>query len=172
LTLPLQLARLRARHTAVLDGGDVDAIARAAQALGRRLVEIQMPRGRAFTLAWVDGYEPPVGEGGIPVRRLSPIPTLTFACCLGLCWPDASAPPFPGEPTTVAAVVQTTTAIGADDRHVKGALRSHLRAAGLIHLHGGDLRLGPAVAGWAPAQVEALRRYHNALPKADASHAI
>jgi hypothetical protein len=167
LSLPLQLARLRAGHAAALDGGEVDAIARAAQALGRRLVEIQTPRGRTFVLAWTDGYEPPISEGGISVRRLSPIPTLTFACCLGLCWPDASAPPFPGEPTTVAAVVQATTAVGADDRHVKGALRSYLRAAGLVHLSGSDLCLGPAVASWAPAQVEALRRFHDALPKAE-----
>jgi hypothetical protein len=172
MSLALQLARLRAGHAAVLEGGDLDLVARAALQLGRRLIEIQQPdASRAFVLAWTDGYEPAVGDDGISPRRLSPIPTLTFACCLGLCWPDLHAPPYPGEPTTIADVIRAATALGADDRHVKGALRSDLWAAGLIQLRSSELRLGPAVAAWAPAQVEALRRFHGSLPSAkEAEH--
>lgn len=163
------MARLRANHSAVLSGGEIATVAQAATMLGRRLVEIPSADGaRTFVLGWSDGNEPAVGPEGISARRLSPIPILTFACCLRLCWPDQASDLYPGRPAHIAEVIRLATAIGADDRHVKGALRSELRAAGLIELYGTDLSLGPAVAAWAPAQVEALRRYHSTLPTPEA----
>lgn len=165
MSVELHMARLRARHSAPLSGADIAAVSHAASTLGRRLVEVAAADGtRAFVLAWSDGNEPAVGLEGITARQLSAIPILTFACCLRLCWPDSAADPYPGERTRVADVVRLATSIGADDRHVKGALRSELRAAGLIDLHLTELSLGPAVAAWAPAQVEALRRHYATLP--------
>ena len=165
------MARLRANHATALSGSEINAVSEAAGILGRRLVEISAADGtRAFVLGWTDGNEPAVGPEGISARHLSPIPVLTFACCLRLCWPDPAADPYPGERTRVADVVRLATAIGADDRHVKGALRNELRAAGLIELHLTELRLGPAVAAWAPAQIDALRRYYATLPGPEVAH--
>jgi hypothetical protein len=165
------MARLRASHSATFSGAEIAAVFEAASALGRRLVEITAADGpRAFVLGWSDGNEPAIGQEGISVRHLSAIPILTFACCLRLCWPDPASDPYPGERTRVADVIRLATSIGADDRHVKGALRSELRAAGLVQLHVTELSLGPAVAAWAPAQVEALRRYHTTLPAPEATY--
>ena len=173
MTTAVQLARLRAQHAATLSGTDVDRVARVARQLGRRLRDVEHPdNGRAFVLAWTDGYEPAVGDDGISPRRLSPVPTLTFACCLGLCWTDPSEPPYPGNPTTAVDVIRAATALGADDRHVKGALRSELPAAGLIQLRHTELYLGPAVAAWAPGQIESLRRFHGSLPTAQEDHRV
>jgi|SRR5579884_1056335 len=171
MSLKLQMARLRANHSAALSGAEIAAVSHAATILGRRLIEVDDAAGiRTFVLGWSDGNEPAVGPEGITARQLSAIPVLTFACCLRLCWPDPATNPYPGERTRVADVIRLATAIGADDRHVKGALRSELRAAGLIQLHVPELSLGPAVAAWAPAQVEALRRFHTTLPALEAAN--
>lgn len=172
MSLKLQMARLRANHAAPLAGNEITAVAEAASTLGRRLIEISAADGmRAFVLGWTDGNEPAVGPEGISTRHLSAIPILTFACCLRLCWLDPAAAPYPGEHTRILDVVRLATAVGADERHVKGALRSELRAAGLIDLRVNELRLGPAVAAWAPAQVEALRRHYATLPNPELVHA-
>jgi hypothetical protein len=165
LSLAVQFARLRAQHAASLDGDDVDQVGRAAMLLGRRLVELRQLDGtRAFVLAWADGHEPATGDEGASPRRLSAIPILTFACCLGLCWSDPQELPYPGDVTTAASVIAAAAALGADERHVKGALRNELTAAGLVQTRADELRLGPAVAAWAPGQVESLRRFHASLP--------
>ena len=165
------MAKLRANHATPLSGNEISAVAEAASTLGRRLLEISTVDGtRAFVLGWTDGNEPEVGPDGISTRHLSPIPILTFACCLRLCWLDPSTDPYPGTPTRIADVVGLATALGADDRHVKSALRSDLRAAGLIELRMSELRLGPAVAAWAPAQIDALRRHYATLPNPELAH--
>lgn len=165
------MARIRANHATPLSGNEISAVAEAASTLGRRLTEITAPDGtRAFVLGWTDGNEPAVGPEGISTRHLSSIPILTFACCLRLCWLDPAAAPYPGEHARIADVVGLATAVGADERHAKGALRSELRAAGLIELRLSELSLGPAVAAWAPAQVEALRRHYATLPSPELVH--
>jgi hypothetical protein len=118
----------------------------------------------AFTIGWLDGYEPATDGDVIDLWRLTAVPLVTLAACLGLCWRDRNEDPYPGEAASVNDVLGTVVGIGADRRWALGALRNELRLARLVELHRGEVTLGPAVAAWSSSQVNALRRFGGALP--------
>jgi hypothetical protein len=162
------LAAMRAGSTVTLRERDRSVVEAVAARLGRRVVEVD-PHGESARLAlgFADGYEPNPGEGVFAVRRLTPIPLVALAACLGLCWTELGAPPYPGQPVTIDAVIEVTSGLGAPPSHVLGALRNELTMAGLVVMDDISVRLGPAVAAWTDAQVDALRRFADVLPRAD-----
>ena len=163
----LTLAAVRAAGPRRLPEPDRIAAEAAAARLGRRLVEVYDARGRpAFTVGWADGYEPTTDDELIELWRLTAVPLVTLAACLGLCWTDRDDDPYPGEPTTVDEVLDAVAVIGADRRWALGALRHDLRLTRLVELRGAEVTLGPAVGVWPDSQVRALRRFADALPGA------
>jgi hypothetical protein len=162
-----ELAALRALRTRDLAGPARAAVTAVLEQTGRRLVDVQDGSGRTVIVGWSEGFEPNPQDGVLTVRRLSPSPLITLAACLGLCWRDHSEPPHPGEPVSPDAVLAVTSALGAARSHTLGALRHELRHAGLIELCHGQVCIGPALAAWPPAQIDALRRFADTLPRAD-----
>jgi hypothetical protein len=159
------LAAMRAAGPKRLTEAQRAAAQTAASRLGRRVVEVYDAREhRAYTTGWADGYAPPTDGDVIALWRLSPVPLITLATCLGLCWSDRAEDPYPGEPTTVEAVLDAVAAIGADRRWALGALRNDLRLGRLVEVRRSEVTLGPAVAAWSDSQVSALRRFSDALP--------
>lgn len=159
------LARLRATRTAPVPAEARAAASRRASRLGRRL--LQTGRGESV-LAWDDGALPEADDSW-STHRLTSVPVRTFAACLALCWPDPNEDPHPGRATTVDDVAAALAANGVDTRHGRGALRGELAVAGLVHVDGHTVRLGPAVASWSPSHVAALRRLHARLPRPPAA---
>ena len=156
------------------------AARKAAADSGRMLadcsvaVPAQAARGtapaQAIIFRWLPQSTPaPEDSQAYPVRALPPISRLTWACCLGLAWPRRSDDPYPGEPFTRAAVVDTAADLGAGATWVKAALDHDLALAGLVMADPGggegDLRLGPAAAALPEPWVEAMRRFHERLPR-------
>jgi hypothetical protein len=160
-----ELAALRAQRTRAFSGPERDAVRRAAERLGQRLVEVREPDGGLLhALGWADGYEPIPQKDTFTVRPVAPMALLALGTCIGLCWRDRELDPYPGEAVAFHDVVQATVDLGADYKHVVGALRGELQFAGLVVEAGDTLRLGPAFAAWPPAQVALLRRAADVLP--------
>jgi hypothetical protein len=160
------LAAMRACGTATVSERDRVAAEAAATRLGRRVVEVgDAGSSDGLTLGFADGYEPNPADGVFAVRRLSPIPLVTLAVCLGLCWAEADTAPYPGIAVSRDSILQTTGALDAPASHVLGALRNELTMARLIEMSGATVSLGPAIAAWTDAQVDALRRYADILPR-------
>ncbi|HET7590181.1 MAG TPA: hypothetical protein VFK14_08405 [Solirubrobacterales bacterium] len=140
----------------------------AAAQLGRRVVELHTESGSAsITLGFAEGHEPNPGEDVFSVRRLSPIPLVALATCLGLCWTDLDQRPYPGEPVEITRVLDVATALGAPHPHLLGAMRNELTMAGLVDMDDSTVRLSHGIAAWSDAQVDALRRFSDALPRDD-----
>lgn len=162
------LAALRAGRTLSLSQSDRAATEVAAGQLGRRLVEVHAQPGRGQTaLGFAEGYEPNPDDDVFVVRRLSPVPLVALAACLGLCWTRRDAPPYPGEAVPVDCVLQVVRELGGDRSHTVGAMRHELVLAGLIRIDHDEVSLGPAVAAWTDAQVDTLRRFADVLPGAE-----
>jgi hypothetical protein len=163
------LAALRAGRTRSLSERDRSGAEAVVARLGRRLVEVGDANGMGeLTLGFTDGYEPNPGDDLFSVRRLSPVPLVALAACLGLCWIERDEPPYPGRSVEIEHVLDVTGALGADRAHTIGAIRHELTPAGLLRMTGTIVRLGPALAAWTDAQVDALRRFADALPGTDA----
>jgi hypothetical protein len=163
------LAAMRASGTHTVTERERSAAEAVAAELGRRVVEVETRGGTAsVALGFADGYEPSPGDGVFDVRRLTPIPLVALATCLGLCWTAPDEPPHPGEPVPIERVLEVATALGAPPSHLLGAMRNELTMAGLVEMDDTTVRIGPAVAAWTDAQVDALRRFADALPGADA----
>jgi hypothetical protein len=161
-----ELAALRTQRTRTVPPELRPAVANAAERLGRRLVDVRQADGSiSLTLGWADGYEPVPSEATFGVRRLPPLAQVALGVCIGLCWQDRDAPPYPGGPVPFDEAVAVTVKLGLDYKHVVGAMRGELQFAGLLVETDGGLRLGPAVAAWPPAQVELLRRAAEILPE-------
>jgi hypothetical protein len=159
--------------------------ARAAEASGRSLVDCTVSRRgldgkgtgptRGVTLRWMPQCTPsPEDSHAYPVRLFPIIARLTWACCLGLAWPRRANEPYPGCPFTRAAVVDLAADLGAASSWIKAALDHDLIPAGLVITdHSGDsgsLRLGPAAAALPEPFVEAMRRFHDQLPRPAQAH--
>lgn len=163
------LAAMRAGGTHLVTERDRSAAETVAAELGRRVVEVELHGGTAsVALGFADGYEPSPGDGVFEVRRLSPIPLVALATCLGLCWTAPDQAPHPGEPMSIDRVLEVATALGAPAPHLLGAMRNELTMAGLVEMDDTTVRIGPAIAAWTSAQVDALRRFADTLPGADA----
>ncbi|WP_142098104.1 hypothetical protein [Pseudonocardia cypriaca] len=154
---------------------ELEAMRRRAKSAGRMLLRCASPSDstarRAYgivTLGWSPHATPsPEDSNAYPVRRLSPTTRLTWACCLGLAWPDRTADPFPGEPFTTSLVIDVAAELGLAASWVNGALKHELIPALLVEVSRGTVRLGPAAAAIPPAFIDAMRRFHHQLPRPD-----
>lgn len=167
------LAATRALGGLATRRADPDALrraARTAETTGRVLTNCQVrDRGHVLEAGVALGWSPqctpsPEDSRSYPVRQLTPISRLSWACCLGLAWPDRAADPYPGESFTRAAVVDLAGELGASPQWVKAALDHDLRPAGLIIPDGTGLRLGPLAAAMPGPFIDAIRRFHELLP--------
>lgn len=160
-----ELAALRAQRTRRPPPDGEAAVLRVAECLGQRVVEVHEPAGqRSHTVGWADGYEPVPYEETFHVRRLAQVPQVALGVCIGLCWTDRDAYPYPGAIVPFTDVVAATVKLGVDYKHAVGALRGELQFAGLVVETEAGVRLGPTVAAWPPAQMELLRRAADLLP--------
>lgn len=148
--------------------------ANAAELAGRVLVDCTIRSdgapSRGVNLGWAAQTTPsPEDALTYKVRVLPPLARLTWACCLGLAWPDRTADPYPGSAFTRSSVIDTAADLGASAIWVKSALVNDLRPAGLIceARESGQsvLRLGPAAAAMPDSFVQAIRRFHERLPR-------
>lgn len=150
-------------------GGGFADVDTAALGVGRRLLTI----GDRWLLAPDPAVSVDPRALGVVVRQLSQMPLVTLGVVIGLCWIDRDGPLYPGQPTTEGAVLDAMRRLGARAKeslyHVKGALGHELPEASLIVRRDGQIRLGPALATWLPAQVDNLRRSAHLLPRADPS---
>lgn len=160
------LAAMRAGGTYAT--GDRSSAEAVAAKLGRRVVEVEAHGSTAsLALGFADGYEPNPGEDVFSVRRLSPIPLVALATCIGLCWTELDQPPYPGAAVSLDLVLKVATELGAPHSHLLGALRNELTMSRLVEMDETTVRLGPAVGAWTDAQVDALRRFADSLPGAN-----
>ena len=168
------LARLRATRTAPATVGATDGVEHAVTAAARRLVPVTSRTGRAeVALGWAEIAEPDPDAAEVVVQRLTPSALSTLGACLGLCWPDATAEPYPGEATNVAAVLEVAARLGVNEIWAKAALLHDLPGAGYLVVAGAapaaQVRLGPAVATWPSGLFALLRRAHDRLPTPEAA---
>lgn len=126
-------------------------------------------RGRTaagVALGWAARATPsPRDSGGYATRQLAPVARLTWACCLGLAWPDRSDWPYPGRPFRRAEVLELAADLGATHSWVTAAIDHDLIPATFLVQQGQLLRLGPAAAAMPEPFVEALRRVHERPPR-------
>lgn len=163
------LAATRVSGTYAVGERDRSSAEAVAAKLGRRVVGVASHGGTAsLALGFADGYEPNPGDDVFSVRRLSPIPLVALATCIGLCWTEFDQPPYPGVAVSIDRVLEVAAELGAPRSHLLGALRNELSMSGLIEMDETTVRLGPAIASWTDAQVDALRRFADTLPGADA----
>jgi hypothetical protein len=161
------------------DGSELAALLAAVGAAGRRLIDVQgCGDGRVLMLGWPCHVDPASALGVYEehVRHAAPSVLLTFAACLGCCWPSPDKPLFPGNPVPEEQVLEALGRFTRPSRSTglpgngslsawKGALR-FLRACGLLGPDTGDslIRLGPEVAAWGDAEIRQLRDRYDDLP--------
>src|SRR5206468_2754815 len=120
-------------RTLILDPQEHALAEQHAARLGRRVVELRRSsRERLCLLSWADEFAPAAGDDRLQLRGLTPVPLLTFACCLSLCWHDAEQPPYPGVETSERAVLEAARRLTPAETHVKSALRHGLVSVGLV----------------------------------------
>jgi hypothetical protein len=163
------MARLRASRTLSLGLVEQTDVDRALQAAGHRLIAVTDREGRpGIALGWAHLAEPDPEVSDVAVQRLAPSALTTLAVCVGLCWPDVSSDPYPGEATTVGDVLCVSARRHVHDTWAKAALFHELPNAGYVELSGTSAKsavnLGPAVATWPSGQLMLLRRAHDRLP--------
>jgi hypothetical protein len=162
------LAALRAGGSHTVSERERSAVEAVAAGLGRRVVGLHSRAGRtSITLGFAEGYEPNPSDEVFSVRRLSPVPLVALATCLGLCWTHRDQHPYPGGAIEIERVLEVATALGAPRPHLLGAIRNELTMAGLIDIDDSSVRLGHTIAAWTDVQVDALRRFADALPSDD-----
>lgn len=171
------LAALRAGgalSASIVTASALEEVRARAEASGRVLLHYAQPsangngHSRVLTLGWSPHATPsPEDDNAYLVRRLTPTARLTWACCLGLAWPDRSTEPHPGESFSASLVIDVAAELGLGSPWVKNALYNDLIPAHLVEAFGSGLRLGPAAAAIPPAFVEAIRRFHDQLPRPD-----
>lgn len=163
------LARLRATRTAPAALVEIDGVEEAARAAARRVVPVAGATVRAeVALGWAEIAEPDPDAAEVVVQRLTPSALSTLAACFALCWPDATADPYPGVATTVGEVLAVAARLNVNEIWGKAALLHDLPGAGYVVIAGAapsaEVRLGPAVAIWPSGQLALLRRAHDRLP--------
>lgn len=177
------LAALRATGGLGLQAAAPEVVrlaAQAAEATGRSLADCTVSPmtlgsgrktpGRGITLRWMPQCTPsPEDSHAYPVRVLPIISRLTWACCLGLAWPRRADDLYPGARFARTAVVDLAADLGAGSSWIKAAIDHDLVPAGLViaapSVEPGMLRLGPAAAALPEPFIEAMRRFHEMLPR-------
>jgi hypothetical protein len=174
---PVALAAVRALGAlpaANLDAATLESARAAAALTGRTLERVTADGEPALALAWAATSVPTMEdhEHG-EYRWLRPAALRTWAFCLGLAWRDRTAHPWPGEPFSLADLVDAAAMRGSNPLWIRTALMNTLLPAGLVEIDDNTVRLGPAAAVLPDAYVDALRRVHDRLPReenATASH--
>lgn len=158
----VDLARLRALGAAsVADPfsleGQAANVGRAPQRAGGQIVLARHPE--APLAADLD-----VVPGTLPDSAL-----IALGICVGVAWDDRDHHPYPGRAFTIADVTAAARAMRisvAASRHIVGAVRHVLAQACLLDVDEHDVfRLGPGIAAWSEADLEAFRRNLDALPE-------
>lgn len=177
------LAAIRATGGLPVDLADPRAVnlaRRTAESAGRSLVHCttgnvrRRTGGRGLVLGWLPQSTPAPEESlAYPVRNLTPVARLTWACCLGLAWPDRVATPYPGVPFRGSEVVDVAGELGVSTTWVKAALfRTLIPGLLVIPDEGSSLRLGPATAALPEPFADAMRRFHDRLPRLEPRPAV
>jgi hypothetical protein len=149
------LARLRASRTLTSVPADAgDSAARSGRAIRHA--------GAQVVLSWQEGLSP-AGSDRVTLRTLTPARAALLAVIIGQCWTDPDGALWPGEATTRARVLAAASRLGLDATHAVGSLEVDFVELGIVEGDGDTVRLGPTVAAWTPAEVEALRRIHPRL---------
>ena len=158
----LELARLRAGIAVPVD--DPDALVTAAEAIGRSPERVDRrtvlaPDPQAPTPADLE-----VSPPGVPDLAL-----VALGLAIGLAWRERDRGLFPGASFTLDDVNAAARRLGVPagaSAHVVGYLRHVLSQAGFIEIdpRTNAFRLGPAVAAWSDADLEAFRRNLDVLP--------
>ncbi len=131
-------------------------------------------RAQTWVLAhWPEPLRPAVVEEVGSAHLVErPIETAqALAACLKCCWVDPDADPWPGRPTSLAAVISVLTA--STHRDAAAAQLAAKRARGQLHRSGwlqwpegdGPIRLGPRVALWTLSELTELRELLRSLPQ-------
>jgi hypothetical protein len=157
---------LGALPAAQLDAATLASARAAAAVTGRTLERVTADGGPALALAWAATSVPTMEdhEHG-EYRWLRPAALRSWAFCLGLAWRDRSAHPWPGEPFSVADLVDAAAMRGSNPLWIRSALMNTLLPAGLVEIDKSTVRLGAAAAVLPDAYVDALRRVHDRLPR-------
>lgn len=162
----LDLARLRATVACQVD--NPAAIELAAAMIGR------VPRRAQEEIVLARHPESPEpGDLGAVPSVLPDSALVALGLCLGLAWKDRDQHPFPGRPFTIGEVGVAARDLHisvAASRHVIGAMRHVLEQARFLATQDHEVySLGPAVAKWSDADVEALKRNLDVLPAPERS---
>lgn len=156
----LDLARLRSLGAASV--ADLGALAGPAASIGRE----PMRAGRETVLARSSDAPAPRDLDIAPLA-LSNSALVALGLCVALAWRDRDRHPFPGEPVTFADVAEAARGLRIEVSatwHLVGAIKHVLAAARLLDVVDDVIRLGPIVAAWSDADIEAFRRNVDALP--------
>jgi hypothetical protein len=157
----IDLARLRALGAASVPDpsaleGPAANVGRAPKRAGGQIVLARHPEAPS-------AVDLDVAPGALPDSAL-----VALGICVGLAWDDRDHHPYPGRAFTIDDVMAAARAMRinvAASRHIIGAVRHVLAQARLLDVDDHDvLRLGPGIAGWSDADLEAFRRNLDALP--------
>lgn len=158
----VDLARLRALGAAPI--GDPRALERSAALIGRT----PQRAGSEVVLAR-HNEAPTAADLEVATPELTESALVALGLCVGLAWADRDHHPYPGSSFTLRDVGAAARAmkIGeAAGRHIIGAVRHVLAQARLLQVDGDVVHLGPVIAAWSEADLEAFRRNLDALPAA------
>ena len=157
----LDLARVRALGAASVT--EPWALERAAAAIGRSPLragpDVVLGRHRDA---------PSARDLDVVPQTLADLALVALGLCVGLAWDDRDRHPYPGRAFTfdeVTAGARSMNISVAATRHIVGAVRHVLAQARLVDIDGEIVRLGPLVAAWSDADLEAFRRNLDALPE-------
>lgn len=157
----LDLARLRSLGAASVS--EPLSLERAATVIGRTPVragpDVVLARHREA---------PSARDLDVVPSTLADSALVALGLCVGLGWDDRDRHPYPGRTFTfddVTAAARSMNINVAATRHIIGAMRHVLAQARLIDIDNEIIRLGPLIAAWADADLEAFRRNLDALPE-------
>lgn len=157
----LDLARVRALGAA--PATELTTLERAAAAIGRT----SQRAGPNVVLAR-HPEAPSARDLDVVPATLSDSALVALGLCVGLAWDDRDHHPYPGRAFTfddVSAAARAMSINVAATRHIIGAVRHLLAQARLIGIDGAVVRLGPLIASWSDADLDAFRRNLDALPE-------
>jgi len=162
----IDLARVRALGAAsVTDPASLEGpaanVGRALQLAGGQVVLARHPEAPS-------ALDLDVTSGTLPDSAL-----VALGICVGVAWEDRDHHPYPGRAFTIDEITAAARAMRinvAASRHIIGAVRHVLAQARLLDIDEHDMfRLGPGIAGWSDADLEAFRRNLDALPEPGAA---
>ncbi len=160
----LDLARLRAAGL----GTPRKPLDAAAAKAGRSIIRAAAGGEAVELLGWPAGFEPTGGDENL--SSATPFVTLMFASCLGGCWVDRAAHPWPGIACSEEDVTFAIAAARRDtiDPPFIGRIRTAcltLRSSLWLDPDPRWIAMGPRVATWSETQIDVLRIAFDRLPR-------